>query len=311
MPKVSIGLLVGLALGLFTVDRASSLDESGDESRRALREAVEERDESRVAELLAAGVEPARAIVALARLGDDEGLEWLFAEGATVEGRPGARALLYAISSEKSSTADLLRRQGADLDGTDDSGVTLLMAAATRGARGRTLQTLVENGADVNARSLAGRTPLLIAAKADRPLGVGRLLSGGAEVDTPDRDGWTPLMLAARIGSKPIVDLLLDAGADPNTSSALGWTPLMWASWNGHTTVLRRLLEARADPNFGTHVGGTALIRAVQAGRPNVVGALVEAGARPQTQFGGLDAFGWARVGGRTGILRILRRGRR
>lgn len=266
--------------------------------------------------LLESGADPSWAIVDAARRGDTEGLSWLFDRGAVAAGRPGTRALLWALRTDNPELAALLRAHGADLNGSDPSGITLLMSTAAATTKERranhVLSALLDAGADPNAGSLAGRTALLFAVKANRLKAIQRLLEAGAEVDVRDRDGWTPLMLAARDGLEQAVEDLLEAGADPNVRSAAGWTPLMWAAWWGHLGIVESLLAAGADPNQSSYVGGTALIRAVQTGRRLVVLKLLSAGASRDGELGGVDALGWARVGGRSHLVRVLKRsGRR
>ena len=74
----------------------------------------------------------------------------------------------------------------------------------------------LDAGADVEARSLLGRTPLMFAAGANRnPEVVQALLDAGADVEARNEYGWTPLMFAAEYNENPeVVQALLDAGAD-------------------------------------------------------------------------------------------------
>ena len=75
-----------VVLVLAVVDRAGSEEGDTEDPRRALREAVERRDDAEALRLLAAGVDPARAVVWLSRAGDEEALAWLFANGAVIDG---------------------------------------------------------------------------------------------------------------------------------------------------------------------------------------------------------------------------------
>lgn len=290
------------------VSESESGQVSAEDPQADLRQAIQARDAERVGAYLAEGADASRAIAYLVRVGEREAVEWALEQGATLGGRPAARALLYALNRDDQATAELLRTNGAGLDETDESGVTLLMTAATQSGRGRMLQSLLEYGADVNLRSLGESTALIEAAKSDRTLSAGRLLEAGAEVDAADRDGWTALMFAARDGRRPMVELFLSVGADPNAKSGAGWTALMWAAWHGHGAVVARLIDAGADPNLTSYVGGSALIRAIQAGRPNMVGALLDSGALPAGEFAGLNARAWARAAGRRGITRRVQR---
>ena len=61
------------------------------------------------------------------------------------------------------------------------------------------IRVLISEGADVNARSTDGSTPLMIAAwKSSTPEIVQLLLEKGAELEARNTAGWTPLMYAAR-----------------------------------------------------------------------------------------------------------------
>ncbi len=315
--QAKIGILVVLALAAATVllvETESALEASGEseDPRLVLSEALAVGDQTLAASALEAGADPSWAIVDAARREDVESLRWLFERGAAAAGRPGTRALLWALRSEDPELAAMVREHGGELDATDPAGVTLLMsmaAAPTKQKRAyHILSALLDAGADVNARSRAGRTALMLAVKADRMRVIRRLLEAGAEVDARDQDGWTPLILAARDGRSRTVAKLLEAGADSNAVSDSGWTALMWAAWHGHVPVVERLLAAGADPNRSSYAGGTALIRAVQAGRPRVVAQLIAAGADRGERFAGLDATEWARLSGRRYLFGVLRR---
>lgn len=58
---------------------------------------------------------------------------------------------------------------------------------------------------------------------------VKQYLQDGADVNARTKDGLTPLMFAARDGHLDVVKYLVDKGADMNTRDNYGTTPLMWA----------------------------------------------------------------------------------
>ncbi len=111
---------------------------------------------------------------------------------------------------------------------------TSLHDAAKEGNKSK-VEALLAQGADVNARSKYGITPLQLAACSDinidkLPL-VKLLLAKGADVNAKDNLGTTPLHEAARCnGSKAIVALLLAQGADVNATNKNGDTPLHTAA---------------------------------------------------------------------------------
>jgi uncharacterized protein len=76
-----------------------------------------------------------------------------------------------------------------------------------------------------------------------------QLLSAGADVNARSSGGETPLMLAASRGRLDIIDLLIERGADVNAATEAGNTALMLAAARGQVDAARALIErgARAD----------------------------------------------------------------
>ncbi|MFC6021036.1 ankyrin repeat domain-containing protein [Plantactinospora solaniradicis] len=112
---------------------------------------------------------------------------------------------------------------------------------------------------------------------------VTALLRAGADPNATTSDGTTPLYTASVQGIAPIVRLLLTAGAAPDNESGHGaeGTPLTGAAAWGHTDVVRELLEYGADPNLredhGT--GLSPLDWALRAGHRQTADLLLAAGA--------------------------------
>jgi ankyrin repeat protein len=86
------------------------------------------------------------------------------------------------------------------------------MAAAEQGSLA-IVQSLLDKGANVDAKSNNGVTALIAAAAKRYPRTVQSLLDNGADVDTKDKYGRTALMVAAARGCFAMVQLLLDKGA--------------------------------------------------------------------------------------------------
>jgi len=105
------------------------------------------------------------------------------------------------------------------------------------------------------------------------------LLKAGADVNAITEDGWTPLMMASN-GQKDVVELLLKAGADVNAITEDGWTPLMRASWYGHKDIIELLLLAGADVNAIAKDGRTPLMWASAYGHKDLVDLLKKYGAK-------------------------------
>ena len=147
------------------------------------------------------------------------------------------------------------------------------------------IRELISVGADVNARSTDGWTPLMFAARKSTPEIVQLLLEEGAELEARGREGWTPLLHAAWISSTPeIVQLLLEKGADVNARGIIGRTPLMLAARISSTPeIVQLLLEKGADVNARTTGGMTPLqwAGANLGGKgPEMKQLLIDAGAK-------------------------------
>jgi hypothetical protein len=82
---------------------------------------------------------------------------------------------------------------------------------------------------------------LLDAARQGDVRGVRGLLEDGADVNARDGAGRTPLLAAVLAGHADLVELLLKAGADPNLADARGMTPLRAAEAAGKTDIAATL----------------------------------------------------------------------
>ena len=117
------------------------------------------------------------------------------------------------------------------------------------------VQTLVEHGADVNAKEPFAHSPLYWAAnshvtgkEADGRTIVDLLLAAGADVNWPSGPGRAvPLHMAARRGHVSIAEALLDAGADIEQRDSKGETPLRRAVNCRHPQLVRLLLSRGAN----------------------------------------------------------------
>lgn len=106
-------------------------------------------------------------------------------------------------------------------------------------------------GADVNARSEDGQTPLHAAARfCTTQEVVTALVEADADPNARDKKGWTPLHDAAGSRTPGVVTALVDAGGNPNARDRNGRTPLHVAACLGNAApaVVRAFLDAGADP---------------------------------------------------------------
>ncbi len=128
---------------------------------------------------------------------------------------------------------ELARRAPALIDAVSPDGFSPLGLAAFFG-REETAEFLIDEGADINARSRNefGVTPLHSAVAARNARIVGALLEAGAQPDHVQQGGFTPLHSAAANGDVDIVRMLLASGAEKEARSNDGKTPLAMAEEN-------------------------------------------------------------------------------
>ncbi len=102
----------------------------------------------------------------------------------------------------------MVSRTKVDVEaGYPDSADSPLLWSAREGKR-RSVVFLCEQGADLEARGIEGKTPLHRAAQAGHLLVVQYLCEQGAEKEARDEDGWSPLYWAAANGNLPLVQYL-------------------------------------------------------------------------------------------------------
>jgi hypothetical protein len=126
------------------------------------------------------------------------------------------------------------------------------------------VQRLIGLGANVNAVTGAGRTPLMSATAYGHINIVRFLLENGADINIKDtRDGWTALMFSTGFTNEEfeIAKLLIENGADVNEiSTKHGGTALMMACKKCHSKIARLLIETpNINLNITSNGGLTAL----------------------------------------------------
>ncbi|CAM9510965.1 unnamed protein product, partial [Hapterophycus canaliculatus] len=196
------------------------------------------------------------------------------------EGGDRHSLLMDAIIVENVPFAELLVNHGADVNVTDEQGVTTLIQAAHRGML-VICELVVEKGVDVAAMSDDGITAL-IAAASEGHAGIVELLLGKAKADpdAKDKDGTTALMAASVRGHKDVVDALLRHGANVDQQNLDGHTALMFA-YNGRNQVaalLSRYLEYAGGKEDD---GNAKIIKDSLQVHTNIIGALHAAHADP------------------------------
>lgn len=123
------------------------------------------------------------------------------------------------------------------------------LLAATENGDITTVQAMLDNGADVNARDEDGATALILAACTGRDEVLEILLDNGADVNAQEKDGNTALMMAAFFGDVSTLQLLLDTGADIDIKAKDGATALTLAESEGHEDIVEILIRQESIVN--------------------------------------------------------------
>lgn len=210
------------------------------ESRKgqnALIWAAAEGNSEAVAALLKAGANPNAAskagftpLVFTAENGDVKSAASLTEAGADVNYTvPRASSvLLIAVTANKHEVAKLLVAKGASVTAKDPTGTTPLHTAVELGDLDL-VKLLIAKGADVNAAT--------VPKQGDR-MGI---------LQRPPTGQQTPLMIAARVNRPDIMRVLIEAGANPKLHATDGSTLLMAAASGGHVDSVRYAFELDPD----------------------------------------------------------------
>lgn len=152
-----------------------------------------------------------------------------------------------------------------------DTLITPLHLAAKHG-QVELVQALLTRGADVHARRVDGRTPLMCAARRVRSENseiAEVLLDYGSNLEAMDVLYKTPLMHAILRNNHNIIDIFLRRGANLMARTLVGSTPLHFACRNNDaqykslTILLRFLCERGQDVNTRDDLGNPPLFCAV------------------------------------------------
>ncbi|XP_072932133.1 protein fem-1 homolog A-like [Epargyreus clarus] len=156
--------------------------------------------------------------------------------------------------------------------------VTPLWVAAVAG-RARALRVLLEAGAQVDAPSDTGSTPLRSACFVSHVEVAELLLRGGADVNRANHNGGTCLINAVQ--SPRLCALLLRAGAAVDARDAQLKTALHYAVQEHRLETARLLLQHGADPLLRSAAGDDALRIACTKGAGQIMKMLLSRGTYP------------------------------
>ena len=183
----------------------------------------------------------------------------------------GRSALHVAARNGCRSMVELMIGLGSDINASDFKGQTVLGAmdkcSSWTEYRGwDVLEYYLENDGDIYAIDRAtGRTTLHFAVTHQFVSTVDNLLDQGLELEARDKKGETPLLRAAASGSQEMIQHLVDRGADLAAVNDKGQTPLLVSLANHKSNLL---LKRGIDMSVADKYGNTALHFVVYNPRP-------------------------------------------
>jgi ankyrin repeat protein len=142
----------------------------------------------------------------------------------------------------KKALFTLLLIAGATASLAEDRNQSLFAAAAS--GQLERLDSLLAQGADVNSRNSAGRTPLMAAAFSGNVRVIRKLLAFGADPNAADQRGVTALAEASAQGYEEAVRALIAGGADVFAKEKSGLTLIERAKKSGHERIAAILEKA-------------------------------------------------------------------
>ena len=225
----------------FLVSKGADVNKPDNQGWTPLQSAARQRHDKMIALLIDLGADvnagdPTPLVAAVMR-DHVPSVKVLIEHGADMEkpGQEDFRPLPLAIAEDKYESAKTLMEAGADvnsLSGADALTPLMIAAGQTSPAEG--------------AMFVPGST---------RPTDIAQgLLARGANVNAQSTNGVTPLMIAATHNNPPMIGILIDAGADVTLKNKLGQTAADVAELNGNLEsqqaimVLSKAKAAEAAP---------------------------------------------------------------
>ena len=198
--------------------------------------------------------------------------------------------LVAALYRKHFQVAELLHRNGADVNVRGNGECTLLQVACADGLVD-VVHWLLNHGADVNIQGYQRWTPLQDTIDYGHLEAFQMLLEHNADIHIGNQYGETALHVAAvphvKRDQVHIMQVLLDHGANPNSRDNHNCTPLHHSSWRakdhyfrmGTVEGVRLLLKHGAIIDAEDENGRTPLQLALEHGRDDIATCLKEHGA--------------------------------
>lgn len=158
-----------------------------------------------------------------------------------------------------------------------------LLASVQTTKKAKEIKDLISNGADVNCTNEWGMTPIMLAAQNNSSLVIiNALIEAHSDIKaTEPKYRSNSLHLAANNTTNPkVISTLIKAGADINSRNYLGETPLIMAvNSNKETKIITALIKEGADIFAKDYQGHSVFEYAKLNKRTYVINALKKLGA--------------------------------
>ncbi len=164
------------------------------------------------------------------------------------------------INSKDIATLEYVIKLGMDLSYVDSEKFTALHYAAA-GSCVDIVRYLLDKKFDIEAKTVFGATPLLIAANNTTDAEIlDTLVQCGADIDATDNEKSTLVIEAAKNPVVEIMEYVLSLKPDLEAKDADGWTAIMNAArYNMNEEVIIALRNAGANFMIETQSGGNLL----------------------------------------------------
>ncbi|MGI5116514.1 ankyrin repeat domain-containing protein [Treponema sp. SP13] len=224
---------------------------------------------------------------------------------------------IFSTNNANDSPLHLALKKGGDTQGwlitsrtisaTDGSGNTALHYAVEWGLKAAVV-SLIEKGANPEAKNANGETPLFSAAKTNDPAMIALIVKGGSSIKVRDNFGSSPLHTAVRWDADASVRELVQLGIDVNAQNVAGKSALSEAVLAGKLSTAKLLIDSGADINASDNTGRTILIDAIKGQNTGVISMLLSNKANPQIQeINGRNAYHEAVLTGDARIIALVR----